>query len=294
MHSVVATAVVFAAMAASSGVARADKVVLAPLSSLGEETKSKPMRAIQRKISTGLRSVRGFSLVSQKDMLAKVKTANRNDLRNCEGGARCLSQLGALLGARYVVYGEVGGVGKIQIAYLKLVDVRNKRELRTTTLELSKAADKGAPRAAAVRLLAPKQYVGSLSLDVDVDGASVFVDGRLATKSPAKPMSLAVGTHAIRVTHPEYRDFVRFIDVTFSSTETLAVGLQQYPIVSSDMRRMAGADLSGSGRPIDEPTPWYRRWYTIAGAGAVVFIGSALIIGALSDGVDAEAEKTVE
>lgn len=284
-------AVVIAVVTAWLPAARANTVVLAPLATLGEDTNSKDVRAVQRQVVDGLQGVNGFTLLPQRKMLAKLKSSKRDDLRNCDGNVSCLSQLGTLFGAKFVVYGEVGGVGEVKIAYLKLIDVANKRELRTTTLELD-GKGKDAPKTAAIRLLAPERYTGRLALKVDVDGASVFVDGRMVSKSPAKPLDLKVGTHAIRVTHPEYRDFVRFVEVAFGANDALDVGLQQYPIVASDMRRTGGTDF-GNGTPVDGPTPWYRRWYTIAGAGAVVFIGSAILIGVLSDGVDAEDEKTV-
>jgi hypothetical protein len=280
------------ALVVSAGTAHAQGVVLAPLAALGDDANSKELRSVERHVISGITAIKGVNLVPQKTLLAKVRSANRSDLRNCDGVPTCLAELGALLGAKYVVYGEVGGVGKVQVAYLKLIEVAKKREIRSTTLEIKDGADKDAPRAAAVRLLDPARYTGTLALAIDVDGASVYVDGRLATKSPARALQLQVGTHAIRVTHPEYRDFVRFVDVSFGANQTLEVDLQQYAIVASDMRRM-GDGQSGNGGPVDGTTPWYRRWYTIAGAGAVVFIGSALVIGALSDGVDAEAEKTV-
>ena len=294
MRTVIVALVVAGTLGAAQRDASADKtVLLAPMSTLGEEAGSRTIRKIESKIISGIEAISDVSLIPAKTMLARVKSANRNDLRNCDGSASCLAELGALLSANYVVYGEVGGVGEIQIAYLKLIDVAKKREIRTTTLELSKNADDSAARAAAVRLLVPNRYVGKLALNIDVKGASVFVDGRLVTKSPDKPLKLRVGTHAIRVTHPEYRDFVRFVDVAYASDEILEVGLKQYPSVSSEMRRAGGVDMNAGGAATVEPTPWYRRWYTIAGAGAVVFISSAIVFGLATGGIDADASKTV-
>jgi hypothetical protein len=42
------------------------------------------------------------------------------------------------------------------------------------------------------------------------------------------------------------------------------------------------------------PAPWYRRWYTIAGGGALLLVGSALIVGALVDGTDADRSRPLK
>jgi hypothetical protein len=270
------------------------KVALAPLSTLGEEARSRDIRRVQQRVLAGLARVPDTAVLPMKQMLAELKRAKRDDLRNCDGDASCLADLGALLSADLVVYGEVGGVGEIQIAYLKLVDVTARREVRSTTLEIEAADDDGAAHAAAMRLLAPKLYVGALGLNVDVSGASIYVDGVLTARSPTGPISLSVGTHAIRVTHAEYRDFVRFVDIAFQTSQTLAVGLQQYPIVASDMRRNRQEPAPLAVTTGDEPTPWYRRWYTIAGGGAVLLVGSAVLFAVIAGGVDADQEKVVD
>ena len=56
-------------------------------------------------------------------------------LRACDGNTKCLAELGALLSADTVIYGEVGGLGNVQVVYLKAVNVARAKELRSTTLE---------------------------------------------------------------------------------------------------------------------------------------------------------------
>ncbi len=270
------------------------KVALAPLSTLGEEAKSAEVHRVEQLVLEGIGKIPATSVMPMKQLLSEVKQAKRDDLRNCDGDVACQTDLGALLSADYVVYGEVGGVGEVQIAYLKLVDVAGKRELRSTTLEIAGEGPDKAAHAAAMRLLVPSRYVGTLELRVDVGGASIYVDGKLTSKSPSRPLSLAVGTHAVRVTHPEYRDFVRFVDVTFETAQTLDVGLQQYPIVASDMRRTEKPRAPVAPVQDEGPTPWYRRWYTIAGGGVVVLVGTAVVFAVLTSGVDADQETTVE
>ena len=95
--------------------------------------------------------------------------------------------------------------------YLKLVEVGARREVRSTTLELEAARREEEVRAGVTRLLAPERYVGTLALDVSVPGAVIYLDGQRLGAAPLAPHRIAVGEHAVRVTHPEYRDFVRFV-----------------------------------------------------------------------------------
>jgi len=50
---------------------------------------------------------------------------------------------------------------------------------------------------------AAAEVLGSLTLDVNVDGAEVFVDGVSRGKTPLAPLSLPVGEHTLRVVAPE-------------------------------------------------------------------------------------------
>ena len=264
------------------------RVVLAPLATLGAEASSAELRATQRLVAAGLAATDGVTLVTTGAMLDAVKRARRPQLRACDGEPDCLAELGRLLAADYTVYGEVGGLGGAQVVYLKLVDVRGGAELRSTVLELGGTPDAPEPaaaveaRAAATRLLLPHRYVGRVQLDTRVAGASIFIDGRLIARAPARPLVLSVGSHALRVTHPEFRDFVRFVEVPFEDTLRVRVALRPYRAVAGDIRRTDLVPPPGSDGGV-EPTPWYRRWYTIAGAGAVLLVGSAAAVG-LSQG----------
>jgi len=276
------------------------RLLLAPLSTLGSEAKTKATKKITRYLEKGLRGVGGYSLVPNRELKRALRKSRKAQLRNCDGKVRCLAELGSLLRARMVVYAEVGGLGAVQVVYLKLVDVNRRREVRATTLELGRSSDGSSrSRAASIRLLAPKRFVGRLITKVDVKGATIYVDGRRVGTSPAKPVPLSVGTHALRITHPEFRDHVRFVSVNFDKDVTVKADMLQYPIVSS------GMNPSGTGSKVPDPnktgiiykgvqpTPWYKKWYSIAGAGAVVFLTSAVLFGLIADGIDTDGEKIV-
>jgi PEGA domain len=259
------------------------KVVLAPLATLGTESSSAEVRAAQKLVAGGLAAV-PVDLVDHAAMLDAIRRARRPELRACDGESECLADLGQLVGADYAVYGEVGGLGLAQVIYLKLFDARARNEVRATVLELGEGT--GSPeagaRAACTRLLAPDRYVGRLVLETQVRGAAIFVDGAPVAHMPARPLALAVGSHALRVTHPEFRDFVRFVEVEFDTTSRVAVDLRPYRAVAGDIHRTAMP-----APPRDRahaPTPWYRRWYTLAAGGALLLATSALLAALASPG----------
>jgi len=295
-HVIAAAAAVLtlAPSAARAGEPVARKVALAPLSTLGEEATSKTTRAVEKSIADGLRGFPGVQLIDSDEVTRAIKKSKKNQLRTCDGEAGCLAELGALVGASLVVYGELGGLGDSQVAYLRLVDVAKANELRSTTLEVDAGADmRPAARGAAFRLLDPDQYVGRLVCKVDVDGATIYVNGAKVARSPAKPIPLPVGTHALRIAHPEFRDFVRFVDIPFDQDVVVEAPMQQYPIVSKDIISKQGTGGTKVVYRGVEPTPWYRRWYTVAGAGTVLLVGTAVLVGVLADGLAFDSEKTV-
>lgn len=269
------------------------KMVIAPLATLGSESKAADVRSAQRLVARGIASLGSVDLVDGTAMLDAIRRARRPELRSCDGDLACLVSLGQLMAADYAVFGEVGGLGTAQVIYLKLIDVKAAREVRSTVLELdgTRAADVEA-RAAATRLFAPARYVGELVLASNVKGASVYVDGDLVARTPASAVSLPVGSHALRVTHPEFRDFVRFVEIGFAGREQVDVQLVPYDAVSGDIRRTGHDDIAGGAGGV-EPTPWYRRWYTVAGGAAVLVIASAIVVGLAADEIDFDREREV-
>jgi hypothetical protein len=279
--------------------ARADageRVAMAPLEALGDAD-ARAVQRIEALIAGGLAAVPEVELIAPDAVEKAVRQAGRKQLRRCEGEPECLAAIGQLVGASRVVHAEVGGLGDARVVYLKTIEVSGAREAASTTLEIGSGGEpEPMARAAGFRLLAPERYQGYLALTIDVEGAVVYVNGARVTTSPGDRVPLPVGTHALRVTHPEFQDFVRFVDVEFDGTLELPVELRRYPIVSRDLLHRGGGFGPAGGVAYDgvEPTPWYRRWYTIAGGTAVVLIGSAILVGALTGGIDADGEKTVD
>jgi hypothetical protein len=268
----VATAALVALLAAR---AEADRIVaITPLSTLGAEDKSTESRRLLGQIERAIAALPGTKVVSAAAVSAAIDRAKKPQLKQCETDAKCLTELGKLVGATLVVTGEVGGLGDSRVVYLKATDVAGARELRSTTLAVgTDQAGEDSPASAAVRLLDPDKYRGTVKFNFDVQGATVLVNGTKVQLSQTKELTLPVGTHAVTVTHPQYHNFVKFVDVDYGRVTPVDVAMKQYPIIEHDIQ----------GKPISRDTvnyvdpPWYRRPYVTVPAIIVVGIAAGVI-----------------
>jgi hypothetical protein len=270
-------AVVVALVVLAAGTARADRVVaLAPLSTLGAEDTSAGTRKLTGQIEAALSALPGTTVVRAAQVTDAVKKAKKPQLRSCDGDAACLGELATLVGAQIIISGEVGGLGESRVVYLAAS--QDGKELRSTTLAVAGAAaganDDGGASGAVARLLAPDSYRGTLRFAIDVTGATIYVNGSKVAPSAAGDVSLPVGAQAVRVTHPEYHDFVRFIDVAYAKTTPVRVDMQQYPIIQ---RSLAGKPIDRDRVEYVDPPLW-RRWYVVGPAAIGVGIITAVIV----------------
>jgi hypothetical protein len=194
--------------------------------------------------------------------------------------------LGKTTGATRALTADVARLGEGLVVYLQAIDPSNGRSLASTTASLTgvhplPAADQHALRAALVRVVDPARYVGWLALRLDVKGAEVQIDGRRLTEDPGHVLELPAGTHALRVTHPAYHDFLRFLDVEFDRTVTLEVPLAAYPLAEGEMSEAQRRAAPPSGRPL----PWYRRWWALGAAGLLLAGATTAIVWAARPGL---------
>ena len=260
----------------ATSVAHADQIVaLAPLSTLGTEDTSAATKKLAAQIEAALAALPGTKVITSAAVSEQLKKAKKQQLRVCEGDPKCLAEVGTLVGAQIVIAGEVGGLGESQVVYLSATDVAGAKELRSTTLTVGAKDDGGGANGAAVRLLDPERYRGDVHFTIDVSNATVYVNGTKVPVSPKGALTLPVGTHAVRVTHPEYHDFVKFVSVGYGHTTEVPVGMQQYPIVQHDI---TGKPTNRDQIEFLDPPLW-RRWYVVGPAAVGVAIITALIVG---------------
>jgi hypothetical protein len=276
----VALVIAAAALMLAAAPARAERLVaVAPFSTLGAEDTSAAVKKLTADIEAAVAGLAGTQVVTAAQVAEAIRRAKKPQLKACEGDAACLADLGKLVGAQIVIAGEIGGLGEARVIYLGATDVGAAKELRSTTLTVGGAAvqDEGGPQGAVVRLLDPDRYRGTVRFVLDVAGATVYVNGGKATLSPRSELSLPVGTQAVRVTHPQYHDFVRFIDVGYGKTTEVAVPLQQYSIVRRDLQ---GKPQSRDQIVYVDP-PWWRRWYVVGPAA----VGLAVVTGVIASAI---------
>jgi hypothetical protein len=232
-------------------------------------------------------------VVAGAEVTDAIKKAKKPLLRACDGNADCLADLGKLMGASHVVFGEVGGLGDVQVIYLLLVDANSGKEVRRAQVQMA-VAEQGGIKGGAVRLVDPERFTGRLVINTPVKDAVIYVDGRRVGKSPAPATPLPVGPHALRVTHPEHRDFVRFVEIGFDKDTPVAVELTPYAAIDTEL------GVTDDGKPksnvtyVEGKPRWYREWWAIAGFGAVALTGAIVIGVATADGVDFDASGTVK
>lgn len=253
-------------------------VALAPLSTLGTEDTSISTKKLTSQLEAALGALPGTKVVTAAQVVDAIKRAKKPQLKVCERDPACLAELGKLVGASIVIDGEVGGLGESKVVYLAATDATTSKELRSTTLSVGAKEDPGGgPTGAAVRLLDPDSYRGFLRFVIDAKGATVYVNGSKAVLGPRNEIALPVGTQAVRVTHPEYRDFVRFIDVPYNRTTDVSVGMTAYPIIKHDLE----------GKPTNSDTiqyidpPWYRRPAWVITGGVVLTAAVAVVVGVI-------------
>ena len=265
-------------LAAAPAAAQAPRVVaVAPLTAVGAEDTSPATKKIVAQLETAISTLPNTRLIGAAAVGDAIKKANKPQLRACELDPACLAEVGKLVGANVVVAGEIVGIGDAKVIYLNASEPGKQPKSTTLTLSAQGAEAGGGAQGAVIRLLEPDKFRGTLHFTIDAPGSTVYVNGSKAALDANGNLSLPVGTQAVRVTHPEYQDFVRFVDVEYGKQVEVPVGMKQYPIVRRDVQ---GKPINRDGVTYVDP-PWYRRWYTIAGGAVVLGIVSAVIVGTI-------------
>jgi len=217
---------------------------------------------------------------------AQIKEAvNRQpSLQNCTGDVSCLVTLGTALGVDRVISGNVGGLAGSYVVNLKIVDVKQAKELRRIQEPISGRPDQliEAVRIAAYGLVAPERLRGAITVLADQPGSTILLNGKPLGKTPLPTQhGLAVGTYILRASKEGYTDAVQKVQVRFQKTAQVVVKLQA----------PKGGVGTGPVTPLQvkRPYPWYTRWWfwtAVAVVAAGVGVGLGYAIGGESTGIN--------
>jgi hypothetical protein len=121
--------------------------------------------------------------------------------------------------------------------------------------------------------------VSTLLFAVNVDGATIEVDGQASGLSPLAPIDILRGRRFITIRREGFETHSRAVNI----------GLGERVRVNVDLVPEAGTELIASPTGTyaiasgETPTPWYQNWYIMGGIGAGVVL-TAVIIGVAASG----------
>ena len=283
---------------AGASPSRKSLYALKPLESIGM-TKTK-VDATDQLLHSLFGSIEGVDLIPLRKIQRAMDSRRGSRLSVCGAEADCMADFGKLVNAPVVIGGDMSRVGRGFALSLKLVDTRSEKVKRRVSVIVSGSQEKRKKELleAGYRLLAPERHTGKLLIEVDVPKAKIYIDGQLAAESPAAAVTVKAGAHNLRVTHPSYHDYLRFVTVPFREKVSLSVNLKAFPIVTDEMRskRRGKTHSMGKGGVRHRPLPWYRKWYVTLsiGLGAAVLAGTATALAiALSEDGSLRRDVTV-
>lgn len=222
-------------------------VALLPLHPLGAPADM--VHALEVTLRNELSQLAEARLAPEKEVAAALRREP-----DCEARIPCAAAAALHAGARQLIVGTTSQLGESFMIDLKLLDAKNGQELRRSTLPVSGSQNAliETMREAAVQLLAPARFVGSLRVEVPgAQGALVFVDGRPAGTLPlAQPLSgLVPGQHVVRVKDKQ-SEISSFVEVRFGRTTEARLEMGAAPVVGVPAAALpAGVALEAPRKP---------------------------------------------
>ena len=121
--------------------------------------------------------------------------------------------------------------------------------------------------------------VSTILFAVNVDGATIEVDGQVSGASPLPPVDIRRGRRFITIRREGFETHSRAVNIGLG--ERVRVNIDLVPETGTELVASAGGTYAiTSGEP---ETPWYKNWYIVGGAGAAVVL-TAVIIGVAASG----------
>ncbi len=204
-----------------------------------------------------------FAPNSEKDLLELKLLSGCSD-----EGRTCMAEIGSDLGADRLLYGKVERRRRGYQVSLKLLNTKTKQMEKTTselipTEDLHNRKINKWARSLYARLIGVPES-GTLSIEANVDKATIYIDGSVATTlrdGSAKVLGLSEGTHTVTIEADGYIRYESEVAVSAGEVELLSVSL------SAQSKKGKGKDEGSNG------TLW-----------KVGFAGGVLLTGAMATG----------
>lgn len=164
---------------------------------------------------------------SAKDLLELKLLSDCSD-----EGRSCMAAIGKDLGADRLLYGKIQSHRKGYQVTLKLLNT-NTREMERTTSELIPSEDFYSAeintwaRSLFARLIGVPE-AGTLAIDANVDKATIYIDGDVATTlrgGSAKVLGLSEGTHKVTIEADSFKRYEADVAISAGQTEKLSISL---------------------------------------------------------------------
>lgn len=235
---------------AGEAIAAEGRLALLPLAT-GQGAPEDVLR-LEGALRASIESISGRRLESPASTRELIESARGLGVDCRPADLECLLKLSVLVGIDTLIVPSVS-LGKDAFALdLVLIDAAQKGVARSVRHKISPRSETFGKdvEGAAVELLAPERYVGSLLVTTNVSGAEVKVDDRVVGRTPLKePHEVTVGQHLVVVSRGGASPYASLVEVRYGDTTTVEVALESAggAVAGGDALFLSGLTLASLG-----------------------------------------------
>ncbi|MBI5509153.1 MAG: PEGA domain-containing protein [Deltaproteobacteria bacterium] len=194
----------------------------------GQDVPDDLVRGLEQALMGEVDETEGMRAVSPTDVKNDL-AALGFDPAACQAQALCLAKAARYARAHVAFDVKVAALGGALTISMRLIDSDSGAELGRVADPISEDPKERAQEVhrLAVQLLAPTTYVGTLTVQITVEGAEVYVDDRQVgtTPLPGPLDGLRAGPHILKVVKPGFADVNQFVDVVYKRNATVSIDL---------------------------------------------------------------------
>ena len=233
----------------------------------GDESAARKMEALLDQVLVGMPGVEVIRLNQAEP--GRAKQAEKL-IERCGDQPDCRLRIGEALGAQVLIFGHAASAGKGgALVDLEILDVGSACKIRKLSRSLMGSAERQQQSLdhSLTEVLFPERMLGCIELDIQPEGAAVYLDGKLHiknAKSKERLSDLHTGSHTLRISKTAHADFYAIVQVPYKDVTRLVV--QMRPATGQPAGNIKPADP----RALRPEYAWYERWWVWAVVGAVV------------------------